>query len=163
MANILLVEDDLTFLQMLQGFLQKHGHNITAVPDIKRGSKLIKEQTFDFLLLDYRLPDGTGLDLLTDIRESGITVPTVIMTSFNDVRTAIRSIRSGASDYITKPVNPDELLMIISNALVEKKPDAKTKNPTQLIKGDSPYAQKLYEHVDLVAPTDMAVLIQGES
>ncbi|MES2279349.1 MAG: sigma-54 dependent transcriptional regulator [Bacteroidota bacterium] len=165
MANILLVEDDTTFSQMLKFFLEKHGHHIQTVQHIKGGLKLIEQHTFQLILLDYRLPDGTGLDLLTKIRESGLAVPVIIMTSFNDVRTAIRAIRSGASEYITKPVNPDELLMIMSGVLGDKKPEpvADDTKQTEFIKGNSPYADKLHEYIDLVAPTDMAVLIQGES
>ncbi|HEY4198531.1 MAG TPA: sigma-54 dependent transcriptional regulator [Mucilaginibacter sp.] len=164
MAHILLVEDDLTFAQMLQSFLHKHGHHVHSAQHIKGGLKLIEQHNFDLILLDYRLPDGTGLELLTIAREKGINVPVIIMTSFNDVRTAIRSIRLGASDYITKPVNPDELSMIMGKALEEKISPAigASKHP-EFIKGNSPYADRLQEHINLVAPTDIAVLIQGES
>jgi two-component system response regulator HydG len=87
------------------------------------------------------------------------------MTSFNDVRTAVKSIQQGASDYITKPVNPDELLMIVKNALENGKEEDIAKAPAddETIKGHSPSADKLYEHINLVAPTDMSVIIQGES
>lgn len=87
------------------------------------------------------------------------------MTSFNDVRTAVKSIQLGAFDYITKPVNPDELLMLIKNAL-GKKANAKSDKSIEhadAIKGKSAIADKLYEHINLVAPTDMSVIIQGES
>ncbi|MGY0038814.1 response regulator [Pedobacter sp. NJ-S-72] len=70
--------------------------------------------------MDYRLPDGTGLDVLAHLREHSLNYPVVIMTSFNDVRTAVKSIQLGAIDYITKPVNPDELLMIIRGSLEKK-------------------------------------------
>jgi len=166
MAKILIVEDDLTFSQLLQGFLQKHGHEIITAASIKDGLKSIAQNTFDLLLLDYRLPDGIGLDVLINARATGSTVPVIIMTSFNDVRTAVKAIQSGAFDYITKPVNPDELLMIMSNALSEKKePAAAVQDDDQpeFIKGNSHDSDKLHEHIDVVAPTDMAVLIQGES
>ncbi|QKJ30982.1 sigma-54-dependent Fis family transcriptional regulator [Mucilaginibacter mali] len=165
MANILLVEDDTTFAQMLTFFVEKHGHKVQSAQRIKDAFKLQQQHTYQLILLDYRLPDGTGLDLLTQIRETGSAIPVIIMTSFNDVRTAIRAIRSGASEYITKPVNPDELLMVMNEALADKKPaDTKsdTKHP-QFIRGNSPYADKLHEYINLVAPTDMAVLVQGES
>jgi two-component system response regulator HydG len=87
------------------------------------------------------------------------------MTSFNDVRTAVKAIQSGAFDYITKPVNPDELLMIMHDALNGKKQPVETTSNEQpvFIKGSSRDSDKLHEHIDVVAPTDMAVLIQGES
>lgn len=165
MAKILIVEDDLTFSQLLQGFLQKHGHEIITAASIKDALKAIAQSTFDLLLLDYRLPDGIGLDVLINARSAGSTVPVIIMTSFNDVRTAVKAIQSGAFDYITKPVNPEELLMIMSNALGEKKEPAITAQDDQpeFIKGNSHDSDKLYEHIDVVAPTDMAILIQGET
>jgi len=165
MAKILIVEDDLTFSQLLQDFLQKHGHEIITAASIKDGLKSIAQNTFDLLLLDYRLPDGIGLDVLINTRATGSMVPVIIMTSFNDVRTAVNAIQSGAFDYITKPVNPDELLMIMSNALGEKKEPAAAVQDDQpeFIKGNSHDSDKLHEHIDVVAPTDMAVLIQGES
>lgn len=155
----------MTFSQLLQGFLQKHQHEIFTSPNIKTALKLIAQHTFDLLLLDYRLPDGIGLDLLTQTRETGSTIPAIIMTSFNDVRTAVKAIQSGAFDYITKPVNPDELLMIMSEALGVKKEvaAAKANEHPDFVKGNSQHSDKLHEHIDVVAPTDMSVLIQGES
>ncbi|WP_432709251.1 sigma-54-dependent transcriptional regulator [Pedobacter sp.] len=165
MAKILIIEDDLTFSQILEGFLQKHNHQPHLANDVKKSLKLLAQERYDLLLVDYRLPDGTGLDVLTQVREQGTTVPVIIMTSFNDVRTAVKSIRMGAFDYITKPVNPDELLMLIENALSKPKVES-PKNQQQhadTIKGSSETAEKLYEHISLVAPTDMSVVIQGES
>lgn len=165
MAKILIIEDDSTFSQVLEGFLSKHGHEPHVVNDVKKAFKITDEERFDLLLIDYRLPDGTGLDILAHILEKGQLQPVIIMTSFNDVRTAVKSIQLGAVDYITKPVNPDELLMIIKNALgkKEKGTSGKTIEHTDAIKGKSAIADKLYEHINLVAPTDMSVIIQGES
>lgn len=165
MAKILIIEDDLTFAQLLEGFLKKHGHEPYIVHNVKNSLKMIAGDTYDLMLVDYRLPDGTGLDILSHIRDKGVNCPLIIMTSFNDVRTAVKSIQLGAIDYITKPVNPDELLMIIKGGLEKK--EVKTKvaavEHVDFIKGKSTTADKLYAHIDLVAPTDMSVIIQGES
>ncbi len=165
MAKLLIIEDDLTFSQILEGFLIKHGHEVQVTHEVKKSLLLLDQQIFDLLLIDYRLPDGTGLDILSHLREKGLHQPVIIMTSFNDVRTAVRSIQLGAFDYITKPVNPDELLMIISNALGKKEQNIPQKSieHADAIKGKSAIADKLYEHINLVAPTDMSVIIQGES
>lgn len=165
MAKILIIEDDSTFSQVLEGFLAKHGHQPYVVNDVKKAFRITDEQTFDLLLIDYRLPDGTGLDILSHILKKGSTQPVIIMTSFNDVRTAVKSIQLGAFDYITKPVNPDELLMLIKDALgkKEKADPGKSIEHADAIKGKSSIADKLYEHINLVAPTDMSVIIQGES
>jgi two-component system response regulator HydG len=164
MAKILILEDDLTFSQLLEGFFRKHKYEPVVAYKVKEALKLLDQQAFDLLLVDYRLPDGTGLDVLATAKEKGLSTPVVIMTSFNDVRTAVKSIRLGAFDYITKPVNPDELLMIIESGLnTGSKSNKKTIQHADTIKGNSPSAEKLYEHINLVAPTDISVIIQGES
>ena len=161
MSQILIVEDDATFTQIIEGFLSKNNYAVETAADLKDAFKLVDKQNYELLLIDYRLPDGTGLDLLKYVRDKGLTVPIIIMTSFNDVRTAVKSIQLGAFDYITKPINPDELLMVIKG-LLEKK-ETKNAENKDLIKGKSVVSDKLYEHIDLVAQTDMSVIIQGES
>lgn len=161
MSQILIVEDDATFAQIIEGFLSKNNYVIETAVDLKQAFKSVENQEFELLLIDYRLPDGTGLDLLKHVRNKGLTVPIIIMTSFNDVRTAVKSIQLGAFDYITKPINPDELLMVIKG-LLEKK-ETKNTESKDFIKGKSVVSDRLYEHIDLVAQTDMSVIIQGES
>ena len=165
MAKILILEDDTTFAQLLEGFLTKNKHEVTLVTHIKQSLKLIENQEFDLFLIDYRLPDGIGFEVITHARNLALATPIVIMTSFNDVRTAVKSMQMGAFDYITKPVNPDELLMVIKNSLTKKdtKEISIEATDTDFIKGKSATADRLYEHIALVAPTDMSVIIQGES
>ncbi|MCW3110583.1 MAG: sigma-54 factor interaction protein [Segetibacter sp.] len=164
MSNILLVEDDRTFSKILETFLTKNGFNVEVKYNVKTGLSAISENKFDLLLLDYRLPDGTGLDFLTSCKKKCLHVPAIIMTSFNDVRTAVKAMRSGAYEYIIKPLNPDELLMVINEALnKDKQKTTGSPSPNAFIEGQSKVAQKLAEHIQLVAPTDMSVLIIGES
>jgi two-component system response regulator HydG len=161
MAKILIVDDDSTFSQLLENFLQKKRHEPIVKASVKAGLNALKDVPFDLLLLDYRLPDGTGLDLLTETRATNILLPTIMMTSFNDVRTAVRAMHMGVFDYITKPVNPDELILVIDNALSLKK--AKSDQVQGVIKGTDQQSKKLDEHIELIAPTDLSVLVQGES
>ncbi len=164
MAKILIVEDDLTFCTILEGFLGKKGYQTHIQHTVGKGIAALLNNTYDLLLLDYRLPDGNGLDVLSSMFKNGLQVPAIIMTSFNDVRTAVQAIRSGAFDYITKPVNPDELLMVITNALDQyTKSTKKTHTPSEFISGNSLASQKLNEYISLVSPTDMSVILQGES
>ena len=165
MIKILIIEDDLTFAEILEGFLTRHKYEVRVTHGVKKSKLLLDEQVFDLLLVDYRLPDGTGLDILSHLREKGMLQPVIIMTSFNDVRTAVKFIQLVAFTYITKPVNPDELVMIINNALKGNEPSIPERSVehTDAIKGKSAIADKLYEHINLVAPTDMSVIIQGES
>lgn len=164
MASILLIEDDLTFSRILEGFLSKKGYQVTASHKGKDGLRAFESKSFDFILLDYRLPDTTGMDILLEIRKTNSQVPVVIMTSFSDIRTAVKAIKAGAYEYITKPVNPDELLMILQQALKKEKTWlAQEGEDPKIVLGSSPVARELHEMVKLVAPTNMSVLIEGES
>jgi len=165
MANILLVEDDNTFIQILQGFLIKKGFEVDAINCIKDAITLIEKKEYQLILLDYRLPDGIGLDLIKLLRSKNNKTPIIVITSFLDIRTAVNAVKMGAFDYITKPVMPEELLMIIDEAINKK--EIKPVNPltvfTQFIEGNSEKSVQLNEYVKLVAPTDVSVIIQGES
>jgi len=163
MSYILLVEDDRTFSKILETFLVKQGFNVEVKHDLKTGLQILRESKFDLILLDYRLPDGTGLDFLADCANRYPGLPTIMMTSFNDVRTAVKAMRSGVFEYIIKPLNPDELLMVIKEALNKEKQSDAPATKKAFIEGHSKVAAKLAEHVQLVAPTDMSVLIIGES
>ncbi len=164
MISVLIVEDDITFSQLLEQFLLRHGYDVTVAHNVKTGKASLLTKKFDLALLDYRLPDGLGMDLLTILHSNYKHTAPIIMTSFHDVRIAVKTIRSGAYDYITKPVNHDELLLIIQEALSKK--DAMTapvvKAP-KFIEGTSVVSQQLHEYIKLVAPTDFSVIIQGDS
>ncbi|MGF1585341.1 MAG: sigma-54-dependent transcriptional regulator [Bacteroidales bacterium] len=167
MGNVLIVEDDIALAQIIESFLSRNGFTSTYTSTLKGAQNFIQKQSYDLFLLDYRLPDGTGLDLLQSIRMKNQTVPVVIMTGFNDVRTVVRAMKMGAADYIIKPVNPDELLMILKQALEqasqEKVSSSDKGKGEKYVKGESEEARKLHEVIDLVAPTNMAVIIEGES
>src|SRR5690606_14930964 len=119
---------------------------------------LNKDKEFQAMLLDYRLPDGNGLDLLDFKIQHNIKIPVIMMTSFNDVKVAVQCIKKGAYEYITKPINQEELLMLLKNArpaeplgsapetpkaTTEEKPAAKS----AFVKGTSEAAQVLHQHV----------------
>lgn len=165
MASILVVEDDLTFSRILEGFLQKQGFSVRVAHKGMEGLKLFQTNTIDLVLLDYRLPDTSGMDVLSEIKKTSPPTPVIIMTSFSDIRTAVKAMQLGAFEYITKPVNPDELLMIVRQAISGRRSDTAVPKPGQqgLIEGKSHTARQLYEFVRLVAPTDMSVIIEGES
>ncbi|WP_028296168.1 sigma-54-dependent transcriptional regulator [Olivibacter sitiensis] len=175
MAKILLLEDDTTFATILEGFLKKNGHIVDVKYNVRSALEAL-DDTYELLVLDYRLGDGTGLDVIDAMRDRGMKkIPAIMMTSFNDVRTAVNAIRRGVFDYITKPVNPDQLLMVLKEALEEndvepegtKSTSKRAVNSTvekeEYVDGESPVAKKLHDYIQLVAPTDMSVLIRGES
>lgn len=165
MARILVIEDDLTFSRILDGFLSKNGFSVSVAHKGQDGLKTFSSEKIDLVLLDYRLPDMTGMDVLAELKKAAFQLPVIIMTSFSDIRTAVKAMKMGAFEYITKPVNPDELLMLVQQALKKEKPQTveKPAMTKQFVEGSSEVAKKLYEYVRLVAPTDMSVIIEGES
>src|SRR5690606_28205323 len=111
------VEDDVTFSKIIHVFLNKHGYEVDVCHKMKDSFISLSASNYDLMLLDYRLPDGTGMDILTWSKENLEKLPcTIFMTSLQDIRTAVQTVRSGAFNYITKPVNPEELLLVIEEA-----------------------------------------------
>jgi two-component system response regulator HydG len=167
MKSILLLDDDITFTKILQSYLKRHGYEIEVVHTVQQALKLLKSQDFDLLLLDYRLPDGTGLDVVASLSKEGKLYPILMMTSFNDVRTAVAAMRSGVSDYILKPVHQEELLHAIEHALDNFGNDTEknitSDSQSEWVEGTSEQAHQLQQMIALVAPTPISVLIQGES
>ncbi|GHT27976.1 sigma-54-dependent Fis family transcriptional regulator [Bacteroidia bacterium] len=163
MIDVLIIEDDTTFSLMLSTWLKKKGvHAITAA-SVADAKQKIEVGTFDLILSDLYLPDGNGIDLLKWLREQNRehVLPVIVMTSYAEIQTAVQAIKLGASDYIPKPVNQEEL-WIKMNELIHKAPPPPVASKTS-IEGDSPIIKQMYEHIRLVAPTDMSVLITGSS
>ncbi|WP_425659844.1 sigma-54-dependent transcriptional regulator [Tenacibaculum ascidiaceicola] len=172
MKKILLVEDDVTFSNMLKHFLERHQYTVEVSYTIKNAFTLLKKHSYNLIFTDLRLPDGNGIDLLKQSKNTDSEIPVVLMTSYAEVSTAVQAMKQGAFDYISKPFNPDEVLEVISNALEvktekiteTKKEDKKVSNSnSNIVSGISAASKNLYEHIHLVAPTDMSVLITGES
>lgn len=173
--SILIVEDDLTFSTMMKTWLGKKGFNVNTASNNARARKMIEADTYHLVLSDLRLPDQDGIFLLNWMREKGIETPLIIMTSYADIQSVVSAIKQGASDYIQKPIQPDELLKKINEALSqpspaqEKKANRKEKDKNtefsaqNFMEGESEAARQLYNYVGLVAPTPMAVLINGAS
>lgn len=172
MPKILLIEDDVSFCKLLEKFLTKNAYTVTASFSAAEARIALKNETFDLVLTDLRLPDDDGIGLMTEIKGLFPDTPVILMTGYSDVNTAVKAIKNGASDYISKPFNPDEVLLVITNALQvpseviseEKKPQRiKAIEKEEFVKGISKASTTLSEHIKLVSPTDMSVLIIGES
>jgi two-component system, NtrC family, response regulator HydG len=165
MLKILIIEDDRTFSRILDAFLSKQQYQVTLTYTGKEGLASVRETSYDLVLLDYRLPDATGMDILKEIKILAPDLSIIIMTSFSDVRTAVKAIKAGAFEYITKPVNPDELLMLIREALKKESHTVVKVEPQydDFIIGQSERSQKTDALIKIVAPTDLSVIIEGES
>ena len=172
MQKILIVEDDVSFCKMLEKFLIKNKYEVKSAFSAAEARLTRQQDTFDLILIDLRLPDADGIDLLLEFKNDNTAVPIVLMTGYSEVNTAVKAIKNGAADYISKPFNQDEVLLVITNALkvptgeeVSQVNTATKSKPAQseYVKGISEPSLKLAEHIKLVSPTDMSVLIIGES
>lgn len=175
MSTILLVEDDVSFSEMLKRFLERHQHSVILSYTLEDAKAKVRDATFDLVFTDLRLPDGDGIDLLNHIKSKNAAVPVVLMTGYAEVSTAVKAMKQGAFDYISKPFNPEEVLQVVKNALQEHTDEAKpaasktpiiaaaSKSGSTFVRGISAASRVLDDHINLVAPTDMSVLIFGES
>lgn len=176
MPKILVIEDDVAFCKLVEKFLTKNGYETATAFSAEEARSKAKTGSFDLILTDLRLPDSDGMTLLTEFKMEFPSTPVVLMTGYSDINTAVKAIKNGAADYISKPFNPDEVLIVVANALknkqVEVQPEkisVKKKQPTsksensEFVLGISPASLKLAEYIKLVSPTDISVLIIGES
>ena len=170
MRSILIVEDDITFSLMLTTWLGKKGFRVQSVSSVKEAKQRMEGSFYDLVLSDLRLPDSDGIALLHWMKKQSITVPVILMTGYAEIQSAVLAMKSGAADYIAKPLNPEELLNNINESLVsnvesaaKQIPSSSLPEPNLYIEGQSAAARVLYEHVRLVAPTDMSVLVTGAS
>ena len=187
MRHILIVEDDIAFGTMLQTWLRRKGFEVDKATSVGAAVKLLMDmKSVDLVLSDLRLPDHDGLRLLAWMHEHSINAPFIVMTNYAEVQNAVLAMKSGAADYIAKPVQPDILLQKINDAMeqnsqqsnatiqnstTQNAPTAhnsklKTQNSEaapRYIEGKSEASRQLYSYVELVAPTPMSVLILGAS
>ena len=170
MKSILIVEDDITYGMMLKTWLGKKGFNVASASNVTRARKHIETEDVDLILSDLRLPDHDGTELLRWLTEKQLSIPLIIMTGYADIQSAVQTMKLGARDYIAKPINPDELLKKIGEALNASPIQSPTTLPaaspaalSDFLEGESDAARRLYNYVKLVAPTNMSVLINGAS
>lgn len=179
MTRILIVEDDIAFGTMMQTWLKKKGFDVDKATSVGAAVRLIGDKpAYDLVLSDLRLPDRDGLELLAWMHKNNMLIPFIVMTNYAEVQNAVLAMKSGAADYIAKPIQPDILLCKIKDAL--KNADNATaaattptnnttttpqhhNTTTRHIEGNSEASRQLYSYVSLVAPTPMSVLILGAS
>lgn len=168
--SILIVEDDLTFATMLKTWLGKKGYEVETASTNARARKLLTTRNFSLILSDLRLPDQDGIHLLSWLRDLQKATPVIIMTSYAEIQGAVLAMKEGAADYVSKPVQPDELLKKIKEAISQESKVAATPKESKenfatqnFLEGESEAARQLYNYVNLVAPTQMSVLINGAS
>src|SRR5690554_1188329 len=170
--KILIVDDEKIVRESLFHWFEEEGYEVDTAESGEEALKKFEKGKFDLFLVDMKMPGMSGLELLKKIKENDPDSIVILITAFASVPTAIKALKDGAYDYVTKPVDPDELAHLVKNALEQK--SLKTENemlkenieeivrPDNLI-GESVQMQQVFDLIHTVAPTDTTVMIRGES
>ena len=171
-ARILIVEDEETQRTLLGGLLEKEGHAVAAAGNGSGAIELFKNNPFEIVFLDYRLPDTDGLALLKTFKEINPEVDIIMITAFGTIENAVEALKAGATDYLTKPVDLDDLFFKIKKIeekthLVRENKVLKETLKDRFKSEDFIYqSDKMHEVASLVvrvAKTDSTCIIEGES
>ena len=170
--RILIVDDELPQLELIGGFLKKQGFEVVEAEGGEKGLEKFRLESFDLVLTDQKMPKMSGVELLKSIRALNPEAAVIVMTAFGSIETAVSAIKEGASDYLTKPLNLDELLHRIEtvkerNRLLTENRDLREalqeRSRIDGIIGESGHMQEVLSLVRRVAPSEATVLIRGES
>lgn len=172
MKKILIIDDELSVCNMLTKFLTKNGYEAESTISGKQGIQLLKEQHFDLILCDYRLKDFDGLEFFKEIRAVRPDVIVIFITGYVNLKIAVDLIKDGAYQYLAKPLNPDELLVMIEKALSNpekvkvsssKRNKDKGAAHEEYVIGTSESSKELLKMIQIVGPTDYTVIIEGNT
>jgi len=171
-ARILLVDDDLAFRKTAEILLKKAGYTVLAADGVKEATAVLRQNSFDLIITDLKMNDGTGLDLLTAAKKQDPDIGVILLTAYSSVKSAVEAIKQGASDYIDKPFDNEEFLLCVERTLEHKnmreelnflREEIAFKYGFDSLVGTSPQMENLKSLAARVAATDIAVLITGES
>ncbi len=185
-SKILIIDDDVDICTLLKRFLERKGYVVLVAFKGQDGVDSALKNDVDIVLTDFRLPDKDGLEIIKEIKNKKHHVPIIVITGYSDVSQAVKSIRLGAYEYVTKPIYPEEILLKIEQALQKKyqgesqseqkeekskpisnKISSSKKKAVQpdadILQGNSAKSKSIRKLIELVAPTLMTVVVIGES
>ncbi|MCH5373514.1 MAG: sigma-54 dependent transcriptional regulator, partial [Planctomycetes bacterium] len=171
-ASILIVDDEFSVRDSLFNWFRKEGYRVKAAASASEALEVLRDERFDVVLLDIRMPGMDGMELQQHVYRIDPQVAVIMITAFASVDTAVRALKLGAFDYVTKPIEPEELSHLVSRAVEQRRlrdENAQLREAlddfvgADRIVGDSPPMRKVLELVQHVADTDATVLILGES
>ncbi len=171
-ARLLVVDDEPTQREMLTSILERAGYRVSVAADGQEAVRRLEAQHFDLVLTDQKMPGMDGLELLDRARAQIPDLPVVLMTAYGSVSSAVEAMKRGAADYLTKPFERDELLLVLSKVLRHRRLEDEVAALHGVLRdryrlggliGSAPAMQEIFDLVGRVAHTDVPVLIQGES
>ncbi len=171
-GKLLIVDDEFSVRDSLGKWFREEGYDISTAENASDALTRLAEQKYDLALLDIKMRGTDGIELQRRIRDIDPSVITIMMTGYASVDTAVMAMKNGAYDYLTKPLDPDEVAHKVSKALSHKRAEeenvrlreavAEVHRPPDLI-GQSSAMQRVFEAIETVGPTDATVLVTGES
>lgn len=171
-GSVLIVDDEKAMCELIDTALQMRGYQTAWCQSASAAMERLMETEFDVVLTDVRMPGTSGLQLCQQINRLRPDVPVVVMTAFGTLETAVAAIRSGAYDFITKPVELEMLALTVDRAIERRRlarqirlleQQANVDGGFGELLGESPPMRKLYEQLQRAAPSDASILISGES
>lgn len=171
-GSLLLVDDDRQLLESMADWLRSQGLTVNTSTGYADALEQLRHKSYEMLLVDVRLQDGDGFDLLEQVRRNYPESHVVLMTGYGDADAAVEALRAGAADYLTKPLIDDELLMCIERAFAQRqvieentqlRKQLDKKNAMGNIVGQDPRMLRVFDMVESVADTKATVLLTGES
>jgi len=169
--GIILVDDDNSGRNMLAGFLEKHGFNVSAFDNAESALETFSREGFDLALLDVKLPGMSGIELTSKLKSIDPTLPVILITAYGDIGTAVSGMKAGAADYLTKPVELQELELVIEKQLENRRLILENKllreqlsdNKPDYIVAESRQMKEILSTISRISATDTPVLVTGES
>jgi DNA-binding NtrC family response regulator len=170
-SRLLVVEDDTTLRELLVELLSEQGYRVVAVGSGEEGLRALQQELFDVVLLDVNLPGMHGINVLAAAPATQTDAQFIIMTAFAEVETAVEAMKLGAFDYLRKPLEPEELILVVERAIsqtelrreVAQLRRQSSTGPRAKIIGRSPALERLFDLVERVSPTRSTVLITGDT
>lgn len=161
--NILVIDDNLTVCLMLKSWLVKRAFSVETASNVPEAKQKVKEQPFDLILSDIRMPDADGFSFLTWVKKYDSDILVIMMTGYADIETAVESMKSGAVDYISKPIEPEQLFKKIDEAFIRQENIRKQNRFTDdFIKFPGEEYKQLYEQLDRTVESNQHRLIIGD-
>ncbi len=172
MKKILVIDDDEIIIILLANLLKKSGYEVITATDGESGLNLAKTQNPDIIITDYKMPGITGLDIVRELSQSDPGLPVIVLTAHGDVSLTIKSIQTGAYDFIVKPIHPKELLEVVRNGI---QASAQSRSLSEsisfpvrkaiednLLAGKTSKMREIFKNIGRISLSKMNVLITGE-
>jgi len=172
MKKILIIDDEKSILHLLSVVFKKEGWKVETCLSSPNAIEVINKKDFDLIVCDIKMPQISGMEILKHVKEKKQDIPVIMMTAYGSIKQAVEALKIGATDYVMKPFEIDELKIIVANALEQKKlrleniflkKELRKKYSYEKMVGKSKKMMEVFSLIEKIATTDSTILITGES